>query len=106
VFDQLAKAVAEAVTLACDWDIPATPMGEVFDKGKSNVQITLDGKVEDLLKAKDAAACGTVEGWHYNDENAPTKVVACPATCTRIQTAAEAKVDLLFGCETKVVPVM
>jgi hypothetical protein len=34
---------------------------------------------------------------------APTQVVACPATCTRIQSVAQAQVDLLFGCETVLV---
>ena len=55
--------------------------------------------------APDAAGCADKEGWYYDDENAPDKVVACPATCTRIQAAQNAQVDLLFGCETIIIPI-
>ena len=106
VFDQLAKQVAATVTLACDWTIPPPPAGDSFDKGKSNVQVTLDGAVEQLLKVPDVSKCGALEGWHYDDEAAPTKVVACPSTCARIQAAVDARVDLQFGCETLLIPVL
>ena len=43
VFNELATAVAESVTLACEWDIPAVPMGETFDAGKTNVELTVNG---------------------------------------------------------------
>jgi hypothetical protein len=106
VFDELAKQVAATVTLACDWAIPPPPQGETFDKSKSNVQVTLDGAVEQLLKVPDVSQCAAIEGWHYDDEAAPTKVVACPSTCSRIQAAVDAQVDLQFGCETLLVPVL
>ena len=104
VFDALARGVTKAVTLACDWAIPpAAPGVPPFDKAKTNVQLTLDGAVEQSLKVADVSACGIVEGWHYDDEAAPIEVVACPATCTRIQAAARAQVLLLFGCRTTTV---
>jgi hypothetical protein len=105
VFDALAQGVTAAVTLACDWAIPASPPGGAFDPAKTNVQLTLDGAAERSLKVPDVTMCGSLEGWHYDDEAAPTKVVVCPATCTRIQAAAKAQVDLLFGCKTETVPV-
>jgi hypothetical protein len=105
VFDELAKVVAETVTLSCDWEIPPPPSGETFDKTKANVRIALDGSMEMLAKAPDAAGCADKEGWYYDDEDAPRRVVACPATCTRIQAAQNAQVDLLFGCETIVIPI-
>jgi len=103
VFDALAQGVTTAVTLACDWEIPPSPAGGAFDKGKTNVQLSLDGVVEHPLKVSDASTCGTLEGWHYDDETQPAKVVVCPSTCARIQAAAEAQVDLLFGCQTMTV---
>jgi hypothetical protein len=104
VFDDLAKQLMEVVTLACDWAIPPPPQGETFDAGKTNVELTLDGTAESLGKAATVADCGSRDGWHYDDDAAPQRVVACPSTCTRIQTALSAKVDLLFGCETVVLP--
>ena len=102
VFDELAKSVTQTSALACDWEIPPPPMGETFSPTKTNVQITLEGKAEQLLKAPGASECGEREGWHYDDPASPKRVVACPTSCRRIQAATEAKVDLLFGCETVV----
>jgi hypothetical protein len=100
VFDALAKQVVETVTLSCDWEIPPPPDGEDFDKFKTNVLLDLDGASDPLGKAAGASGCGDQDGWHYDDEAIPTKVVACPATCTRIQAAQNATVQLQFGCET------
>jgi hypothetical protein len=87
--------------LSCDdWTIPAPPNGEKFDAGKTNVRLAVDGATETLRKAPAAPSCGNLEGWYYDNAAAPRKVVACPATCSRIQAASEAKVDLLFGCAT------
>lgn len=104
VFDELAKQVTLVATLACDWVIPSPPTGESFDTEKTNVRLTLDGQPEQLSKAQGAAGCGSREGWHYDDEGAPRRVVACPATCARIQAAREAEASVLYGCETIVLP--
>ena len=100
VFDKLALTVIDTVTLACDWAIPPPPGMEVFDAGKTNVRLNLDGVAEPLTKAPSAADCGDQQGWHYDDEASPQRVVACPATCSRMQAAQNASVDILFGCET------
>jgi hypothetical protein len=104
VFDDLATQVMDVVTLACEWDIPPPPDGETFDKNKTNVQLTLDGAVEQLGNVTTADDCGTRDGWRYDDVMAPKRVVACPTTCSRIQTARSAQVDLLFGCEIIILP--
>jgi hypothetical protein len=105
VLDQLAAKVVNEVELACDWEIPAAPATETFDAGKTNVELDLDGTLEPLGKAADANSCGDQNGWYYDDPAAPTRVFACPATCTRIQAAQNATVNILFGCETvEIVP--
>jgi hypothetical protein len=101
VFNELARQVTAAVTLSCDWEIPA-PQGGVFDRDKTNVRLTVNGAVDQLLKVPEASKCGSVEGWHYDDEANPGHVVVCPVTCRRIQAAKAAQVDLQFGCQTLV----
>jgi hypothetical protein len=106
VFDELATQVAQNVQLACEWDIPAVPQGKTFDRGKTNVKVTLGGQEEILGNVPSGADCGQNQAWHYDvaDESVdPTKVLACPATCERIQAAVDAKVDVLFDCPTKLV---
>jgi hypothetical protein len=99
VFDELARKVVDVVTLACEWEIPKS-QGGTFDPAKTNVQLALDGALEKPLKVPDAATCGSRDGWHYDNEADPRKVVVCPSTCGRIQAATMAQVDLLFGCQT------
>lgn len=104
VFDDLAKKLVADVKLACDWSIPAAPPGEMFEIGKTNVQLTVNGTNEALLKAPTIASCGTNEGWHYDDEANPSRVIVCPATCDRIQAAESAEINVLFGCATQLGP--
>jgi hypothetical protein len=103
VFDQLAKQVTATVSLACDWAIPPPPNGKAFDSNRTNVQLTLDGAAEGLAKIPTGKTCDDRGGWHYDDDAKPTRVIACPASCKRIQSVgSKARIDLLFGCDTVV----
>lgn len=104
VFDALAMQVVSSAKLTCEWDIPEVPGGKVFEPGKTNVKLLLEGTEELLGRATTAGDCADSDGWHYDSESAPTKVLVCPSTCARIQAANEAKVDILFGCDS--VPIM
>ena len=48
-----------------------------------------------------AADCsGVSDGWYYDDPVAPMKIFVCPQTCTTIQAADSATVNIQFGCAT------
>jgi hypothetical protein len=86
--------------LPCEWTIPATPVGQTFDREKVNVRLraasageTTFGKVEQMTQ------CAR-NGWYYDDPAAPTRIIACPETCELITTTAGATVDILLGCRT------
>jgi hypothetical protein len=68
-----------------------------------NVQYTpsTTGIAETILHRDDAGACAGNEGWHYDPSDPPTRVIACPATCERLQADSSAKIDVLFGCQTE-----
>ncbi len=107
VFDALAKTVVDAKTLACDWDIPPPPAGEMFEKNKVNVRYTPGGggAPEQVFHANTPADCDpALGGWYYNDNANPTKIHVCPATCQKIQTDFNAKLDIEFGCFTVPIP--
>jgi hypothetical protein len=92
---------------ACDWPLPTPPAGQMLDFGAVNVRYTSpSGFATALGKVGNAADCAMfVEGWYYDDPAKPTKIVACPQTCTGIQAGgAMASVEALFGC-TSVPPV-
>jgi hypothetical protein len=105
VFDALAKAVVSASGLDCAWSIPPAPAGQTFDRDQVNVQYTTQGTAPHaLLQVSNQAACGIRSGWYYDDSNQPTRILACPATCAELQNDLQAKVDVLFGCDTVIAP--
>jgi hypothetical protein len=105
---QKALEAIRGAALPCEYEIPKSEAG-LQDFDKVNVQRTSGaGVVEVLAYKKDAAGCGTTDGWYYDVDPAtggtPTKILLCPTTCTaaKSDTAGGAKVDILLGCKTLV----
>jgi hypothetical protein len=104
VFKALAEAVITGSKLSCDWAIPPPPAGQMFDPKFVNVIYTANGGApRDLFNVPSAAECAAQGGWYYDDNAKPTKVLACPTTCTEIQADMKAKIAVAFGCKTKVI---
>jgi hypothetical protein len=87
----------------CEWQIPASPDGQKFDKTKVNVDFAsgTNPAVRVGVVAGEADCANVVQGWHYDDAINPTKVLVCPQTCQTIQGTAEAQVSVVFGCATE-----
>jgi len=101
VFNQIAQSVQQTVPLACEWEIPDPPRGQNFDPTKVNVELELDGQDESVYYVDSEADCNGGDGWFYlPDAQNPETIRICPETCTRVQAATEASVDILFGCAT------
>jgi hypothetical protein len=92
--------------LACEFGIPAPQMGSL-DHGKVNVRTTVAGMQRELVYVGNAGRCDPATGgWHYDVDPAsgkPSRVLMCPASCNAVQMNAGARVDLVFGCATRVV---
>ncbi len=86
----------KALNASCELTVPTPPAGQTLDVKKVNVLITIGGTEANPIYD---AAC-KADGWHYDNPSAPTKVILCPNTCTKVQADPAAKVDLLFGCAT------
>lgn len=93
--------------LACQFAVPTNvPM---IDFMKVNVRVQSNGGAEDLGYVRTADRCDPVKGgWYYDVDPAtsaapPTRVIVCDATCNRYKVDATAKVDLLFGCKTRII---
>jgi len=104
VFAALAQTVVQGKKLDCSWKIPQPPDGQTFDKAKVNVEYTGSGGKTEIFYVADPATCGPQGGWYYDDPVNPTAIKVCPSTCTTFQADAMGKVDILFGCDTKVIP--
>lgn len=102
VFDELAAEVAD-VPLACEWTIPDPPEGQVFDKGKVNVEfVDGDGEAHLIGHVDSADQCDQIEhGWYYDDNQSPTTIYVCEQTCEWIRGDLEASIAIKFGCTTE-----
>ncbi len=108
LFTALGNAVIGSAKLSCDWTIPPPPKGETLDPKKVNV-VFVDGKgaSNTIGKVNAASDCTKVtHGWYYDNATKPTKVLVCPQTCTWIQADTKAKIDIQFGCETHLAPIL
>ncbi|MCC6215452.1 MAG: hypothetical protein IT376_11350 [Polyangiaceae bacterium] len=108
ITNQLATKIVEgAQALDCEWTIPVPPAGQQLDPGKVNVELidTTNGIQTKFYKVSDAASCDPVlGGWYYDDNTTPTRVIACPQSCTQIKAVATGNVNVLFGCATETIP--
>jgi hypothetical protein len=90
----------EETPLPCEWEIPEPPANESFDREKVNVRLTGSQLGESTLGLVDSSERCAAMGWHYDDPEEPTRIVACAETCETIQSTAGARVDILLGCAT------
>jgi Mg-chelatase subunit ChlD len=92
--------------LACEFTIPTG--NAAIDYGKVNVRWQGAAATEDLLYVGTAARCDPIKGgWYFDVDPAsggtPKRVLICDASCTKFKTDASAKVELRFGCKTRVI---
>jgi len=119
--EQLTAALGSVrgVQAPCNIQIPPPPEGESFDKLKVNVEFVAgSGVVQPLYYA--GALASQIGGtqltcpnpgppapanpwfWTYNDENNPTEIILCPSACAQTEGDPLGKVNVAYGCATKV----
>ncbi|MBK9263629.1 MAG: VWA domain-containing protein [Polyangiaceae bacterium] len=101
---EFAATIAEIrkETLACDFELPAPPDGMELVPDIVNFTYTPNGMGEPKIvpRADDLADCKDLPGWYYDSNLAPTKLILCPASCATVQADVNAKVEVLFGCDS------
>ena len=99
--DALAKAQTKAI--ACSYQIPPSSGGTGVDFNKVNVTFTGgSGTMTTIGHTTGASACSK-GGWYYDVDPAhgtPTKIIACPSTCTQFNADVTGNVGIVLGCAT------
>lgn len=88
-------------SLACEYAIQNPASGSI-DYSAVNVRFTEAGREPETfyyVPSSEACGAGTKASWHYDNAQAPTKVVLCPETCSRVSAATDARIDTVFGCK-------
>jgi hypothetical protein len=94
--------------LPCEFAIPKSTMGDRgIDLGKVNVRVTTPaGGVEELAYVGGKDRCDARGGWYYDIDpgaGTPTRIIVCSATCDRFKAAEAPAVELVYGCQTRVI---
>jgi hypothetical protein len=91
--------------LDCTFQIPTPMNGGTLDYSEVNVQVSDSGQTKNLVYVGAADQCDAKKGgWYYDVDPAagtPTKIVACPTSCTAFQVAKDS-VEIALGCQTVV----
>jgi hypothetical protein len=93
--------------LPCEFDIAASKAGPL-DFGKVNVHFTGAKGEQDVPYVQSAARCDPARGgWYYDVDPAagamPARLIACPDTCALFRDDAAGRVELRYGCKTRVI---
>ncbi len=89
--------------LGCTYQIPAPPPGMTADYARVNVVYKPGGggPEQTFPNVADEAHCPPGgDGWHYDDDAAPTEIILCSATCAKIDADQAAEIDVVLGCST------
>lgn len=101
VFAQFAQSVIAHSELNCEWLIPQPPAGQVLDSNLINVEFSSAGNSTYFGYVTTPNDCGTRDNaWYYDNPSAPSRVLVCPNTCSRIRSAPTPSIAVSFGCKT------
>jgi hypothetical protein len=97
-----ALAAIRGSALDCDFEMPKASSGMQVDPSKINVNYTPAGGTQMTLgRVVDAASCGTAPGWYYDNEQNPSRILLCPASCNSATVDIDATLEVLLGCVTE-----
>lgn len=86
--------------LECEWLMPTPSAGATVDTDRVNVTLGGgSGAALGLGRVPGAGNCSAA-AWYFDVPSAPTRIIACPQTCTAIKTAGYTDVNILLGCQT------
>jgi hypothetical protein len=96
----------KGTAVACDYKVPDLS-GRLLDFTQINVQSRVGSQGNQVLlgRVDNAAACGTGDGWYYDQPVViggppPTTITLCPSTCDPLKTTPGSELQVLIGCKT------
>lgn len=85
--------------LECEWGLPDPDPVKGFDSEEVNVILNGATGATPFGNVANEAACGNADSaWYYDDDDAPTRILACPKTCDVIKAAEGSTVEIQLGC--------
>lgn len=96
LFQEIAKGIVDSI--ACELPVPSVASGGAFDPNDVSLRFVPEsGAPVSVARVQDATQCAG-DGWHYDDNASPKKLVLCSQTCQTVQASQSAKMDIIVGC--------
>lgn len=89
----------QRTSLPCEWAIPESSDSDPFDRNKVNIRLSNEDSQTTFVHVKGQDAC-VANGWYFDNEEQPTRLIACAEACEDIEAAESSKIDILLGCAT------
>jgi von Willebrand factor type A domain-containing protein len=91
-----------AAAIPCELPLPEPPRGEALALDSIN----LDYEGAECARTAFSAVssgddCGDDDGWHYDDPNAPQRILLCPRSCDRV-SGPGGNLYYSVGCATRI----
>jgi hypothetical protein len=81
--------------LPCEYSIPQST--GAFDKNLVNLRWDNGGQASLVPFVQSASGCAAATGgWFYDDDDAPSRLIACEATCSGLKSGG--RVEVVLGC--------
>jgi len=93
-FNAVIDGIRDAA-FSCDVAIPAPPENRQFDKQRVQIAASVDG--EPVVFDYDAD-CVAPFAWHYDDPDAPSRIMLCESTCEAIRAQPQPDFTVRFAC--------
>ncbi len=93
-FVRAMNSIRDANDVGCQFDIPTAPSGQRLDLGQANVTY---GSLA-LPWRSLTTACGTGDGFYYDNNAYPTTIRLCAATCEKVKVDPSAMMRIVVGC--------
>lgn len=101
LFQSLAESLLETIPLSCEFDLPIPPDGASYAFDSVDIQLAAmgDPTVYTLARFPDAASCGSVGGWHFDNAEQPSSIQLCPGACEFVGAARLPAIQVSLDCE-------
>jgi len=85
--------------ISCSQKIPPSNSSNRLDYANTVVKTTVgdSGTSSSPPRVADLAACGTMEGWYFDDPKQPMTIEFCPATCSAVSTG-KSRLTIAIPC--------
>lgn len=99
IFEEIARGVVAGVPVACEFNLPTPPVGQTYNVDMAMVETRTTGGAPGptVRRVENLAAC-TADGWYFDNNTTPTKILLCPALCRTERMDANAEIRMSLGC--------